>query len=354
MPEPRHAIVVGGGIIGLTTAFRLAREQWRVTLFDPTPARGATWAAAGMLAPSAELVPGERALYEHQLGAIDAWRELGSQLQEVCGHSPQVTMTGTLVIGWDASDRAQVEQFAQVARQFNAHFEKVFRSERPELFEWVTPRVVEGYQFSGDGWIDPDDAVSALLQANQLLGVELVTERVNRVETTSEGVVAHSDTRHVKAELGILATGAGALPGGVRAKHSIRPIRGITVRLMGTDRSEQPTLRAFVRGRSFYLVSRPGGYCVAGATAEERPDARVEVGELARLLRDALEIVPSLDGAQLIETRFGLRPVSDDLDYFNEVLEGGRWIWSSGHFRHGVTMAPLASRETLELVRTCS
>jgi len=354
VPEPRHAIVVGGGIIGLTTAFRLAREQWRVTLFDPTPARGATWAAAGMLAPSAELVPGEKALYERQLLAIDAWRELGAQLHEVCGRAPQIMMTGTLVLGWDASDRAQVDQFAQVATQFNAHSERVFRSERPELFEWVTPRIVEGYLLSGDGWIDPDDAVSTLLHANQLLGVELVTERVNRVETSSEGVVAQSDTRHVKAELGILATGASALPSGVRAEHSIRPIRGITVRLMGTDRSEQPTLRAFVRGRAFYLVSRPGGYCVAGATSEERPDARVEVGELARLLRDTLEIVPSLDGAQLIETRFGLRPVSDDLDSFIEVLEGGRWIWSSGHFRHGVTMAPLASRETLDLVRTRS
>lgn len=351
MPEPRRAIVVGGGIIGLTTAFRLAREQWRVTLFDPTPAQGATWAAAGMIAPSAELVPGERTLYERQLLAIDAWRELNEQLAEVCGSSPPITVTGTLVVGWDASDRAQVEQFAQVAREFDANPEHVTRSEQPELFEWVTPRIAEGYLLRGDGWIDPDDAVATLLRANELLGVEIISEKVIGVETTPMGVVAQSDSHRVEAEIGVLATGSSALPTGVTAQHSIRPIRGITVRLRGADRAEQPTLRAFVRGHAFYLVSRPGGYCVAGATSEERPEARVEVGELARLLRDALELVPSLDGAQLLETRFGLRPVSNDLDFFIEVLEGGRWIWSSGHFRHGVTMAPLASRETLDLLR---
>ena len=349
----RRAIVVGGGIIGLSTAFRLAREQWKVTLFDPAPAHGATWAAAGMLAPSAELVPGERANFERQRCAVAAWRDFADELVDAGAFAPTMAVTGTLLVGWDSSDRAYVEQFVGVARNFGADVAPVTRQERPELYDSLSPRLLDGYLLTGDGWVDPDEAVSALLQANEILGVRVVRELVSRVETSTQGVIAHGTTCTVEAEVGILATGASALPDGARGTHSVRPIRGITVRLQGLDRSTQPTLRAVVRGRAFYLVSRPGGYCVAGASSEERSDARVEVGELADLLRDALELVPSLDGAQLVETRYGLRPVSNDLDSFLEVLEGGRWIWSSGHFRHGVTMAPLASRDTLRLLATC-
>ncbi|HQT98985.1 MAG TPA: FAD-dependent oxidoreductase [Acidimicrobiales bacterium] len=350
MSRDRRAIVVGGGIIGLSTAFRLAREQWKVTLFDPAPARGATWAAAGMLAPSAEVIPGERENFEQQRGALRAWRNFADELVDAGAFAPMMRDTGTLLVGWDASDRAYVEQFASVARDFGVDVTEVARHDHPELYDSLSPRVLDGYLLKGDGWIDPDEAVDALLQANEHLGVRVIRELVARVETSPEGVIAHGSSCTVEAEFGILATGASSLPQGAYGTHSVRPIRGITVRLQGLDRSAQPTLRAFVRGRTFYLVSHPSGYCIAGATSEERPDAHVEVGELANLLRDALDLVPSLDGAQLVETRYGLRPVSNDLDPFLEVLEGGKWIWSSGHFRHGVTMAPLASRDTLKLL----
>jgi glycine oxidase len=91
------------------------------------------------------------------------------------------------------------------------------------------------------------------------------------------------------------------------------------------------------------MVSRSGGYCVLGATSEERSEPAIEVGEFQRLLRDALDIVPALETANLVETRMGLRPASKDLEPFFEVLAGGRWAWSSGHYRHGVTLAPIAA-----------
>src|ERR1700692_2082127 len=62
----KSAVVVGGGIVGLTSAWRLARHGCQVTLMDPAPGRGATWAAAGMIAPSAEISPGEQANFELQ------------------------------------------------------------------------------------------------------------------------------------------------------------------------------------------------------------------------------------------------------------------------------------------------
>jgi glycine oxidase len=347
-------VVVGGGIIGLATAYRFARAAWRVTLVDPSPARGATWAAAGMLAPSAELLPGEEENLNQQRRAVAEWQTLSDELAELVGRGPTITLRGTLLVGWDASDRALAAQFAHVAREANVEVRVVRREDEPELFAEVSPRVVEGYLFDGDGWIDPDDAVATLLSANQQLGVDVVPETVRRVESSTDGVVAIGDSIKIHADYGVLTTGAQPLPEGAKGRHVVRPIRGITTRLTGLDRSRQPTLRAYVRGRSFYLVSRPDAYCVIGATAEERPEARVEFGELARLMRDALEIVPGLDGAEYLETRYGLRPVSTDLDPFIELLDDGRWIWASGHYRHGVTMAPLASSAIYSFVSQLS
>ena len=126
---------------------------------------------------------------------------------------------------------------------------------------------------------------------------------------------------------------------------------GVTVRVLGPDRSDVATVRALVRGRAFYMVSRPGGYCVLGATAEERHEPVLEVGELQRLLRDALDVVPALENAHVLEHRLGLRPASPDLEPFFEVLGASRWAWISGHYRHGVTLAPLAALEALHFIQ---
>ena len=345
----KTAAVVGAGVIGLTAAFRLAHAGWRVTLFDPTPGKGATWAAAGMVAPSAEIAPGEEANYQLQSGALSAWHVLSDDLHIVTGQRIELHETGTLLVGWDASDRRQVALFAQVAHQFGVQPVEVYRDSSPESFEGISGRVAGGLFIDGDAWIDPDQAMSAIEEANNQLGVQVIRDKVISVQTGDGSVTVTTAHESTRATLGILATGADGLPAGVTGSgvHSVRPVRGMTARVGGVDRSEQPTIRAFVHGHIFYMVSRPGGYCILGATSDERSDPIVEVGELQRLLRDALDVVPMLETANVIETRMGLRPATEDLEPFFEVLYGGRWAWSSGHYRHGVTLAPLAALDAL-------
>ena len=227
---------------------------------------------------------------------------------------------------------------------------RVTRHESPEIFEGLSPRMNDGLVMDDDAWLDPDEAVRLLRRGLDLLGVVVVPERVLRIGTDAAGVVAYTENAQVRGDRGIVATGSVGLPEGVTPSgdHVVRPVRGITVRVQGIDRSEQPMIRAFVRGRAFYMVSRPGGYCVLGATSEERAEPWVEVGELQRLLRDGLDVVPDLETAVLVEMRNGLRPASADLLPFFECLSGGGWAWSSGHYRHGVTLAPLAARTALE------
>ncbi|HEY5438704.1 MAG TPA: FAD-dependent oxidoreductase [Acidimicrobiales bacterium] len=352
----KSALVVGGGVIGLASAFRLARADFGVTLFDPTPGMGATRAAAGMVAASAEITPGEEENYRLQSGALGAWRALAVELSDVTGRELTLMEVGTLLVGWDQSDRRLVDQYIDIANEFGVQPRRVGRDEEPAMFEGVSGRINDGLYLAGDAWVNPDQVVDVLREANGILGVDVVNETVTEIGSDGDGVRAVTSSASFDRSLGLVATGVGALPRGVESPSGIRvrPIHGITVRVSGVDRSDQPMIRSYVRGRSVYMVSRPGGYNVLGATSEERSESTVQVGELERLLRDVLDVMPDLDGAAVLETRSGLRPASDDLRPFFEILAGGRWAWSSGHFRHGVTLAPLAAREALRFAESVS
>jgi glycine oxidase len=263
-----------------------------------------------------------------------------------------IARTGTLLVGWDAGDRRLLEQFIHTASEFGAPTQKVSRRDKPRLFEGVTHRIDDGIVMNDDAWINPDEVVSFLLNALDVLGAQIVEQEVLEVHTHARGVSVTCASGEFSADCGILATGARRLPSGVAsgAGNAVRPIRGVTVRVQGIDRSDLPTVRAYVRGRAFYMVSRTNGYCVLGASAEERAENVLEVGELQRLLRDALDIIPELETAHLIETRMGLRPASPNLEPFFEVVAPNAWAWSSGHYRHGVTLAPLAALQALSFV----
>lgn len=306
-----------------------------------------------MIAPNAEIAVGERDNYIRQRGALAAWRLLGDELADLTGETLRISQTGTLLVGFDAADRRLVEQFDYVAAEFGVRAQRVTRDTNGAYFLGVSSRIREGLYYPEDAWIDPDQAMSMLTMANERLGVVTVTEEVMAATTFPGGVEVTTTTGTYRGDVGLLATGSRALPEGVaqRVANAVRPVRGMTLRVKGLDRSTEPVLRAYVRGRSCYLVSRPGGYCVIGASSDEQGELGVEVGELQRLLRDALEVVPGLETAALLEVRQGLRPASKDLSPFFEVVDE-RWAWLSGHYRHGVTLAPLSANEALEFARS--
>jgi glycine oxidase len=349
------ALVVGGGVIGMTSAFRLANDGWRVTLFDSNPGKGATWAAAGMIAPSGEIAPGERENYVRQRGALAAWRTVAKEILDLCGQTILISQTGTLLVGFDSGDRRLVDQFDLVANEFGVAGERVTRDTHGSFFEGISARVRDGLYYCDDAWVDPDQVMELLNRANDLLGVTVVREQATNATTANGGVEVTTPTGTYHGKVGLLATGSSPLPDGVgqRVAHLVRPVRGMTVRVKGIDRSDEPVVRAYVRGRSCYLVSRPGGYCIVGASSDEQGELGVEVGELQRLLRDALDIVPALETAEVLETRQGLRPASKDLSPFLEIVDE-RWAWMSGHYRHGVTLAALTSLDAVDFARSVS
>src|SRR5690625_5857568 len=97
--ESMHVIVVGAGIIGLTTAWYLRRLGAGVTVIDPAPARGASHAAAGMLAPAAEGVWGQASLYPLLRTAAEMHPAFAAEVAGAAGAEPGLAGPGTPVCG---------------------------------------------------------------------------------------------------------------------------------------------------------------------------------------------------------------------------------------------------------------
>lgn len=102
--------MVGAGVIGLSIAWRAATAGRSVTLVDPEPGRGATWAAAGMLAPVSEAHFGEEALVALNLAGARAWPSFARELEVASGRPVHYTASGTLLVAADPSDRAATDQ----------------------------------------------------------------------------------------------------------------------------------------------------------------------------------------------------------------------------------------------------
>src|SRR3712207_2624107 len=100
------AIVVGGGVIGLSAAWRLAARGAPVTLVDNDPAGGASRAAAGMLAPVTEAHFGEEPLTALNLESARRWPAFAAEVEDAAGVSGGDRSEGTVGVGVDDDDLA--------------------------------------------------------------------------------------------------------------------------------------------------------------------------------------------------------------------------------------------------------
>jgi glycine oxidase len=131
----------------------------------------------------------------------------------------------------------------------------------------------------------------------------------------------------------------------------VRPVKGQILRLRG-DPLLSHVIRGHVAGRSVYIVPRPDGEVVVGATEEERGvDTTVTAGGVLDLLRPAVALVPALAEYELVETAAGLRPGTPDNAPLVGLVRPGVAV-ATGHYRDGVLLAPITADAIVSLVDT--
>ena len=361
-PERVDVAVVGGGVIGLASAWRLAQRGASVALVDPDPGGGASGVAAGMLAPVTEARLGEADQLRLNQASWARWPDFAAEVAAAAGRPVGYREDGTLVVALDADDRAALDEIAARHRAMGLAVE-VLRGREARAHEpGLAPGVRGGMLAADERSVDPAALVASLRVAAEGAGVAMVEAAAERIATSGgDGTAAGSGGGRVTgvnvaggagtiaAGTVVLAAGcaSASLPGLPEAvRPPVRPVKGqiLTLRPPPGDTPVTRTIRGLVRGSTIYLVPRDDGRVMAGATVEERGwDRRPTAGGAYELLRDALALVPGLDDAELAAVRTGLRPGSpDDLPL---VGPGGidGLVVATGHFRNGVLLAPLTA-----------
>ena len=344
-------VVVGAGLIGLATAYELAKRGVVVTVFDRAePARAASWAGAGMLAPFSEAMPDGAmlALCRDGLASYPAFVE---ELRERTGVDARFRREGTLHV---ALDEARLAELAAHAPTFRANGGEVALFDRTETLarEPMLAKHLAGALFvANEAQVDNRRLGRALLAACEGFGV-----RVERIDD----LALEADARRVRGlrtAYGFVAAptvinAAGAWAGelaGVpeRARVPVRPVAGEMLALAVPPAA----LRALVWLRHRYLVPRGDGRLLVGATVEERGfDARVTAAGMHDLLDAALAVAPALASFAVVETWAGLRPgAHDGRPYLGATALDG-YLVASGHYRNGILLTPVTARALASLV----
>ncbi|MFI9821359.1 glycine oxidase ThiO [Streptomyces sp. NPDC052013] len=343
-------LVIGGGIIGLVTAWRSAQRGLATTVVDPEPGGGAAQVAAGMLAAVTELHYGEQTLLALNLASARRYPDFAAELAEATGHDLGYRRCGTLAVALDADDRAHLRELHALQQRSGLESRWLSGRECRRLEPMLAPGVRGGLRVDGDHQIDPRRLAAALVTACERAGVVLHRAWAERLVVAGDraaGVVT-ADGAELNAGQVVLAGGSlsGRLAGVPQdVLPPVRPVKGQVVRLtMPAEYGPflSRTVRAVVRGSHVYLVPRESGELVIGATSEELGwDTTVTAGGVYELLRDAHELVPGITELPLTETRAGLRPGSPD----NAPLLGPTGLegllLATGHYRNGVLLTPV-------------
>jgi glycine oxidase len=362
----RHpdVLVIGAGVIGLASAWRLAQQGIDVEVVDPEPGSGASVVAAGMLAPVTEARLGEEALLELSMASWARWPDFAAELTKATERDVGYRAYGTVVVALDADDRAALADLADRQRSMGLAVDDLAASELRRLEPALAPPVRSGVRATGERSVDPAALVDALFEAAVDAGVRLRRQRVAgltlRGGDTASGVVLEGGDR-VSAGLVVLAAGtwsglldsvpAGSLSAG--ARPPVRPVKGqvVTLQQRPGDTLVHHTVRGYVHGSLVYLVPRADGRVVCGATVEERGwDDAVTAGGVYQLLRDVLALFPGLDDAEFVGVRSGFRPgTPDDLPVIGHT-EVDRLIVATGHYRNGILLTPITAEAVAGLV----
>jgi glycine oxidase len=341
------AIVVGSGVVGLACAWRAARAGARALVLDRSdPPDGATQVAAGMLAPVGELQFREEALLEMTLASAAAFPDFVAELESATGLPTGYVRCGALHVALDRDETAELRRRYELQRSRGLEAEWLGPRACRRLEPGLAPSLHGGVHVPGEAAVDPRALCAALSSAIEAAGGEL------RYGVEVAGLLLDAETvRGVRMADGTEAltpavvVAAGAWSGTAawlpaEARPPVRPVKGQILELRGV--AAEPVCERIVASERVYLVPRPDGRLVVGATVEERGfDTTVTAGGVHELLREAYRLLPDVAELELSKASAGLRPgTPDNLPLIGPGAFDGLLL-ATGHFRNGVLLAPL-------------
>jgi glycine oxidase len=338
-------IIVGGGIIGLSLSIALKKRGATVLVVERgEPGREASYAAAGMLADFPLETPAT--LQTLATASARIYPEFVHELQDESGVDVDLRDQGTV--------------FVLPPERVHEWPEEVRDHPLPAPLAELEPGLAKS--LAGAKWpaiflkersVDPRSLTSAALRAAKHRGVDISSGTAITAVLISNGTVAGVSSDRTSYSAPTVVNCAGAWAGQLPPhRFPTRPVKGQMLSLVGASRD---LVRHVIRAPQVYLVPRSDGRILAGATVEEAGyDKRTDVDTIQRMRQAAIDLVPALSGARMLEAWAGLRPGSpDNLPILGATQTPGYFV-ATGHFRDGILLAPITAQVMAQLITGAS
>lgn len=343
--------IIGGGIAGLSVAFRLSQLGHKISICDPAVAMGASFAAAGMLAPASEINFSEIPLLKLMQRSGEMWPTFAAEIENASGQTIGYRTEGTLLVGFDQNDASELKRICEFQRDFGIEVNQLNRSQIKALEPNLSASVSFVAHIQNDHQVNNRQLTRALVTALERYGVEFICRSAVEInhDTRNKYSVTLDNGDRLKPDIVLLAPGAmlntiQGLPQVISS--SIRPVKGQILRVFSPDKNLLAhVIRAQVASQHVYLVPRADGEIVIGATQEEVGfDHTAKVRPIAEMLTNACKVVPAIGETHFEEQVIRYRPGSNDNAPIVGQYNHSNLYLSLGHFRHGILLSAAISK----------
>lgn len=332
-----RVVIVGAGVAGLSIGWRLLQASAEVTILDRgQPGSGATWAAAGMLAVTAELEDAVQAEQDLAVQSNGLWPAFAAELEQASGMAVGFARCGTLLLAEDAAALEVMRARGAVLDAAGARgIAPMLAGDLPGGL-WVADEAQADSRALGEA------LTIAFLKAG---GTLLPNEAVVTVERKGGAAVALL-TPYGRYHADAFVIAAGAWAG--QLDIPIAPVKGEMIALSPPPGAAIP--KPMIWGNGVYLVPRPDRLLI-GATVQEAGFDTALTAEARDHLRTRAErLIPTLSQWSLAEHWAGLRPKSPDgLPLLGPAASRNLFI-AGGQFRNGILFAPAIAQMMANLV----
>jgi D-amino-acid dehydrogenase len=345
------AIVIGGGVVGASAAYHLARAGVRTLLIDRRDVGRATDAGAGILSTAANIDDPDP-IERFEARAAACYPVLIEHLRADDAGDTGYAACGSLTVAIEEDELAHLRQILTGERRWRAAKDHGYAEIGPDAASALFPPLapVKGAIYCGCGArVDGRLLAGALLRAARTRGLEVRDAPVEDV-VVERGAVAGVLSAGERIACGhvVIAAGAWSKELGARlgTEIPVAPQRGqiIHLGLPGIDTGAWPIVLAF---RGHYLVPWADGRVAVGATRETGSGfaPHTTAAGILEVLTEALRVAPGLAGAEIREIRVGLRPASrDGLPILGPVPGIRNLLLATGHGATGLQLGPYSGK----------
>jgi glycine oxidase len=349
----KRVVIIGGGVIGSSIAWRLARDDASVTLLERGRlGKEASWASAGMIAPQAEAQsPGP--FFELCLRARDTFEATLETLRADTDVDPEYDRAGILYLALNDLERRELEQRAQWQISAGGTVEELTPSAAREMEPAISPQTVYALHMPLERRVENRKLTMAYATAAIGKGAELmegVCAKEVLVKGSDAAGVKISNGRVFEADIVVNAAGAWSSDiMGVADKFESYPVRGQIICFEGRPGQ----FRSSVFSLGGYLVPRRDGRVLVGSTMEEAGfDKSVTLAGMTKISRAALDMAPNLSELPFREAWAGLRPATRDfLPILGPSPSVPNLFYATGHFRSGILLSAISGEIVADLIQ---